>query len=150
MAQEIPVLRVYFMLHCPASSSEASLLERYSYEISTDGSPVIFCRSFEGRGSSFSPPFMASEIGFNLYEYDLELFEYWTNQLFLEMKENASFMSKWKCSESVRSSFVVNINSMTDGQRPVFFLHPEQTELLASFGASVFFDSYLMLSDPDE
>ena len=143
-------MRMYFSLHCSVVSQEASVLETDKYQISVDGQSTISHRIFKGRGSSVQPPFVAVEIGFELHEYDQLLFGHWTDLLFVELIANAPIISKWKGSKSVSSAFIVNINSMNEEQRPVFFLRPEQTELLASFGASIIFDGYLMFPDSNE
>jgi hypothetical protein len=141
---------MYLSLHCSATSQEASLLETDKYQIGVNGQSTILHRVFKGRGSSVQPPFVAVETGFELHEYDQALFEHWTDLLFAELFSNAPVISKWKDSKSVSSAFIVNINSMNEEHRPVFFLRPEQMELLASFGASIAFDGYLMFPDSDE
>jgi hypothetical protein len=150
MVKTIPIMQVYFLLHCPVNSVEASVLKADKYKISLDGKQKIFHRKSKKKGCSFQCPYISVEIGFELYEYDITLFEHWTNQLFSELAVNESLISKWKNAESVRSSFIININSMDDEQRPVFFLRPEQIELLAKFGASITLDGYLMFSDSDK
>jgi hypothetical protein len=144
-----PVIYVYFALACLTSSKNAAVLEREKYQISQENKKQIIYRFFKSKGSSFSPPFVKSELGFKLYEYDLEPFEHWTNMLFIELSTNAPMVSKWKNSGSVFSSFVININSMNTDHRPVFSLRPEQTELLANFGASIDFDCYLMFGNEE-
>ena len=144
MNETSPIIWVYFMAHCAVTSQESSMLETTNYQISDEGKPMIYHRIFRGRGCSFQEPFIASELGFELFEYDLELTEHWVNQLFIELRANAPIIAKWRNLKSVRSTFTINMNIKNDDQRPVFFLSPEQLELLAGFGAAIFFDGYIM------
>jgi hypothetical protein len=150
MSKEIPVIWVYLRLICDIASQESSILESDKYQISIDGKATIYHKIFRGRGGSFQPPFIASEIGFELFEYDPDLFEHWVDQLFVELEANAPIIMKRMALKSVDSSFIININIQDKDQRPVFFLSPEQVKLLASFGASINLDGYLMYSSSDD
>jgi hypothetical protein len=105
---------------------------------------------FRRRGGSVQPPFIASEIGFELFKYDPDLFEHWVDQLFVELEANAPAIIKWKAYKSVSSCFVINMNIQNECQPPTFLLRPEQVELLAAFGASIDLDGYLMYSGSDD
>lgn len=147
MDEKIPILRVYFLLHCPVGVAEATLLENGAYSISDQGQAMLIQRVFRGRGSSWQPPFVGIEIGYELHEYGKEKFERYTDQLFSDLHGNAARIKAWAALDAITASFVVNFNSMAADQRPVFFLRPDQAALLAAFGASVNFDGYLMLDD---
>jgi hypothetical protein len=147
---QIPTIRVYLRLICDIASQESSMLEADEYQISTDGKATIYHRISRGRGGSFQPPFIASKIGFELFEYDPDLFDHWVDQLFVELKANAPLIMKQMALKSASSSFIININIQDKDQQPMFFLSPEQVELLASFGASINLDGYLMYSSSDD
>ena len=140
--KEIPVLRIYFMLRAKRGSAVESSLRAAKLDLD-DVASTISHRSFEGKGSSYHPPFGALEIGFELFTYDLPEAERRVARLFEGLDRNAEIIRKLT-KKGALASFVMNVNSMNAEQRPVCFLSREQVELLAQFGATVSVDGYLM------
>jgi hypothetical protein len=144
MSNNIPILRTYLLLDCLLDSEDAESLASSKFQISDKGQEKIYVSVFYNRkGNSFTEPFVKVKIIFELYEYDLDLFEYWQNQLFIEIEENLPLIIKWKDSESVFINFMVNINSDNEQQRPIINLTTEQIKLLTDIGASFELDGYV-------
>jgi hypothetical protein len=134
----------YLSLTCPLASEDAETLAATGFQIGDEGQDKIYVDVFYNRkGNIFSEPFVRVSIKFKLYEYDLDLFEYWQNQLFLEIEKNLPLIMKWKNSKTVSVGLVVYINSDNEQQRPIIYLTTEHVKLLADIGASFDFDGYV-------
>jgi hypothetical protein len=150
ISHDIPIMYMYFSLVCPLSSQDAKVLENDKYQTNGEWHPTIFQELLRGQGCLAREPVISLQIGFQLYEYDFDLFDIWTERLFAEIEANKTLILKRKESKSISARLTVNMNSMNCYQRPVFYLSPEQLSVLAEFGATFRFDGYVLFSRTDD
>jgi len=136
-------------MQCESNSSCAITLTTTFEQFIPINSEELFAKLFHGKGCSFQKPFTAVEIGYTLYKYDLKLFEQRTNALFEKLIDNQKLIGELSNNTAVTTTFVININSMTSDERPLFFLSNSQIAFLAKICSSLTFDGYLMFGDAD-
>jgi hypothetical protein len=150
ISHDLPIMYTYFSMACPVSSLDAKVLENDKYQTNAEWHPTIFQELSRVQGCSAHEPVISLQIGFQLYEYDFDLFVLWKERLFAELESNKKLILKRKESKSISTRFTVNMNSMNYYQRPVFYLSPEQISALAEFGATFRFDGYVLFSRTDD
>ena len=145
-----PSIRMYLSLQCASDSPTAAAIATAEGQLRLKNPGELFARFQQSKGSIYQNPFSAVLIGYSLPEYDLQLFEQYTNSLFDELRNNQVLLSELSRKPSVVADFVININSMTPEERPIFFLSSTQISFLAEINSSLSFDGYLMFDGDSE
>lgn len=136
----IPVFRMYLALQTAATSNDNPFesADLTSFDLPTD----FFRRSYRGGGSPLAPPFYCLEVGFEVQDYDVAVFEQQTKLFFSILSQYSKSFSVAVKSHDTRSELVINMNARTELNRPVCYLDAENVALIAQFGASIAFDGY--------
>ena len=142
-ASRVPVIRVYFSIQTLTGSISQKLIDSAHYVLETPAARELVERHWTSKGSKEHPSRACFDIGFELLAYDPE-FQKHIDRLLRVLKDNALTVQNLTASTEVAALFVVNINSIETEHRPHFHLSKDQVALLASLGASIDFDGYLM------
>jgi len=145
-----PSILMYLSFQCPSDSPSIAALMDAEKQLVQKFSEKFLIKLHKSHGSVYREPFHCLSVEYSLTEYNIELWEQYTNALFDEFYGNRIILSELSRKHSIVTYFTVNINSMNSDERPVFYLSSEQIFFLAELRASLSFDGYLMFGDEDE
>lgn len=145
-----PNIMMYLRLFCLTDNPAAVVLTAAVEQLMPINSGDFFVELKQSKGCSYQEPFTAIKIGYEVYEYNLELFEERTNTLFEKLMNNQTLLVDLTENASVETGFVININSMNSEEQPAFYLSSAQMSFLAKLRSSLILDGYLMFGEEEE
>jgi hypothetical protein len=131
------------MLYCPIGIPTEEKLKIFTMDLDDASKSLLEQNSFQGKGSSFHPPFFAFEVGFKQATYDYDYLICNIKDLFDSIDKNKNKISDILLLDGMSAIFAINFDCQSIDQKPAFDLNNEQLKILGEIGASLSLDSYL-------